>query len=272
MKTRNMKTMTKVALALLATTGLGGCDLTVGDLNRPSVDSFEQAPTRTGVNSLAVGLIIGHRVGKATQNGYVSMLGVLGRESYILDIADPRYVSELLAGATLDPGSPAFGGNFWTAPYANIRDANLLLNTLEAVADMTPAEKHALRGFTLTMQALDFLTLINTRDTNGIVIDVNRPPRGPLAPIVGKDEALQHIAVLLDEARTELAQGGTAFPFLLSSGFPDFDNTANPNAQMSVPTDPPDNLFTAPAPLKMLSPNPSRYHNPMVSSDRTTCL
>ncbi len=232
MKTRNMKTMTKVALALLATTGLGGCDLTVPDLNRPSVDSFESNPTRTGANSAAIGLIIGHRAGKATQNGYVAMLGILGRENYVMDTADPRYIGEMLAGTTLDPGSPAFGGNFWTGPYANIRNANLLLNSLDKIETFSAEERNALRGFALTIQALDFLTLITTRDTNGAPVDVNRPLTDGLAPIEGKDAVLEHIARLLDDARTSLAQGGTTFPFPLGSGFADFDN---PERQMTVP-------------------------------------
>ena len=110
MKIRNMKKMTTMALALCATMGLGGCDMTVPDLNNPGVESIRDNPTRSSVLSATTGLLIGHRNGKGAQNGLISQLGVLGRESYILDTADPRYVSELLSGEHLDPGSPAFGG------------------------------------------------------------------------------------------------------------------------------------------------------------------
>ena len=234
MKIRDMKKKMQLAVVLGATVGLGGCgDLAVPDLNRPSVDSLERTPTRSAVISAAQGLLVGHRSGVATQGGYVSVLGVLGRESYIMDTADPRYVGELLAGATLDPGSPAFGGNFWTAPYANIRNANTLFTALDAVQGVSDAEKEAFRGFAKTLQALDFLVLINTRDSNGVALDVNRPVGGPLAPIVtDRKQVFAFIAQLLDEGQTHLAAGGTAFPFPLSSGFESF---ASPGEKMTVP-------------------------------------
>lgn len=226
MKIRNMKKTTKVVLALCASLGLGACDLTVPDLNRPSVESLEQNPTRSGIISASTGLLIGHRAGMATQNGYVSMVGVLGRESYVLDTADPRYVSEMLAGNGLDPGSPAFGGNFWTGPYANIRNANTLLNALQNVTGVSEAEKSAIKGYAKTIQALDFLVIVNTRDTNGAPIDVNRPLGADLAPIESKDAVLAHIAQLLDEGKADLEAGGTSFPFPLSTGFAGFDKPA----------------------------------------------
>ncbi|WP_395833334.1 RagB/SusD family nutrient uptake outer membrane protein [Archangium violaceum] len=214
-----MKKTTKMVLALCATMGLGGCSLDVPDLNRVDAEDFEQNPTRASLNSAASGLLIGTRSGIATQNGYVSLLGVLGRESYVLDTADPRYVGELLASPTLSSGSPAFGGNFWTAPYANIRNANTLLNAVEKVQGLTEAEKESYRGFAKTIQAMDFLVIINTRDTNGAPIDVNRAFDSDLAPIMCKEQVLAHIARLLDEAKAHLEAAGGAVPIKLSSGF-----------------------------------------------------
>ncbi|WPB78643.1 RagB/SusD family nutrient uptake outer membrane protein [Archangium violaceum] len=219
-----MKNMKKVALALCATMGLGGCgDLTVPDLNNPSLESFQETPTRTAVINASTGLLIGTRTGMTNQNGYVALMGVLGRESLVLDSADPRYVGEMLAGPALNGGSPAFGGNFWDNPYANIRNANTLLNALAKVEGVTEAEKNAIRGFAKTIQALDFLVIVNTRDTNGAPIDVNRPFGSALAPIESKEKVLAHIATLLDEAKAHLEAGGTAFPFPMGSGFRDFE-------------------------------------------------
>jgi hypothetical protein len=212
----------KVLVALCAAMGLGGCgSLDIGDLNNPSIEYIQETPTRSTVLTASTGLIMGHRVGVAVQNGYVAILGVIGREAFIFDGSEPRPVTELL-GPTLDPGGPAFGGNFWAAPYANIRNANTVLNALDKVAGMTDAEKEAIRGFAKTMQALDFLVIINTRDTHGAPIDVNRP-RSELAPIASKDEVFARIAQLLDEAEGHLKAGGDSFPFALSSGFEGFD-------------------------------------------------
>jgi hypothetical protein len=222
-----MKTMKKTLWALCALVGLGGCgDLTVPNLNNPSIESLETNPTRAVLLDACTGLIIGHRMGTYTQTGYVSMMGVLGRESYVLDSTDPRSVSEMLQGPGLNGGSPSFGGNFWTAPYANIRNAHILLDALDKVAGMTPAEKEAIRGYAKTMQALDFLVVVITRDTNGAPIDVNRPLGGELAPIESKEAVLAHIAALLDQAKTHLEAGGESFPFTLSSGFKGFNTPA----------------------------------------------
>jgi starch-binding outer membrane protein, SusD/RagB family len=216
--------MKKVVLALCAMAVLGGCgEMDVPDLNSPGLDSLQKNPTPSLIKSASTGLLIGHRAGMATQNGYVSMLGILGRESYVMDPADPRYVGEMLAGEGLDPGSPAFGGNFWVNPYANIRNAHNVLDALEKVAGMTEAEKEATRGFAKTIQALDFLVIVNTRDTNPVPIDVNRPLTSELAPLENKGTVLAHIATLLDDGRAHLEAGGAAFPFPLSRGFIGFD-------------------------------------------------
>lgn len=226
MKIRNMKKMTKVVLALAAM-GLGGCDMYVPDLNNPGVESIRDNPTRSSLMSASTGLLIGYRAGMSAQNGYVSQLGTLGRESYILDIADPRYVSEMLSGERLDPGSPAFGGNFWVGPYANIRNAHTVLDATDIVTGVTDAEKDAIRGFAKTIMALDFLTVINTRDVEGAPIDVNRKLGEDLAPIASKAEVFAHIATLLDEGKTHLQAGGDKFPFKLSGGFASFGTPAD---------------------------------------------
>lgn len=215
----------KAVLALGAVLGLGGCgSLDVTDLNGVSLDEFVQNPTESRVLTAATGLQIGHRVGVAIQNGYVAELGVIGREAYIFDGAEPRTVEELL-GPTLDPGGPAFGGNFWAAPYANIRNANTLLAAVDKVTGVTDGEKEAIRGYAKTIEALDFLVIINTRDTNGAPIAVN-VPLGELAPIESKEAVFNHIATLLDEGAAHLA-AAEDFPFRFSSGFNGFNTPAN---------------------------------------------
>ncbi len=214
---------TFATLALVASTA--ACDLDVPDLNNPGLDDLSENPTRSKVLAAATGLLIGNRIGYSAANGYVSHLGIIGRESYNFDAADPRYITELLASAQLDPGSGAFGGNFWNAPYANIRSGHTLLHALDVVLGMTDAEKEATRGFAKTIQALDFLIVLNTRDVNGAPIDVDRPIE-ELAPIATKAEVQAHILLLLDEAKAHLAAGGDVFPFKLSSGFAGFDTPA----------------------------------------------
>lgn len=219
--------MKKTLLAALSasTLGLGACSLEVPDLNNPSLESLRDSPTPSGVYAASTGLLLGSRSGKSSQNGYVAHLGLLGRESYTFDAGDPRFVTEMLAGASLDPGSPAFGGSQWSLPYANIRNANTVLGALEKVSGIIDADKEAIRGFAKTMQALDFLVIVTTRDTNGGPIDVGGD-YSQLAPIVSKEQLLAHISTLLDESKTHLAAAGEEFPFPLSSGYEGFDTPA----------------------------------------------
>ncbi|HEX8697717.1 MAG TPA: RagB/SusD family nutrient uptake outer membrane protein [Myxococcaceae bacterium] len=224
--------MKKTALMALCASslGLGACGLDIPDLNNPSRESIVETPTPSSVKAASTGLLIGNRAGKSASNGYVSQLGVLGRESYTLDPQDPRAVSEMLSGTQLDPGSPAFGGNYWTGPYLNIRNANTLIASLDKVTGFTEAELESIRGFAKTIQALEFLTIVSTRDTNGGPIDVGGDIR-TLAPIESKERMLEHISMLLDEAKTHLEAAGEdknqdgaedEFPFPLSSGYTGF--------------------------------------------------
>jgi starch-binding outer membrane protein, SusD/RagB family len=217
-----------LAIVVAGALTASACDLDVPDLNNPSLDQLETNPTAVAVGAAATGLLIGSRRNHAFENGYVAQLGIIGREAYCFDSADPRFISELIEG-TLNAGSP-FGGNFWPAPYANIRLGNVILHALDKLptTELDDASKSGVRGFVHTMQALDLLEVINTHDTNGAVIDTDqpivRPPDiQPLGAIVDKPVVMTEIARLLDAAVPELTAAGASFPFLFDSGFAGFD-------------------------------------------------
>src|ERR1700704_4489557 len=133
-----------------------GCkDLLVPDYNNSSLEDLTNTPTPTKIRQASQGLLVGTRVGIGEQNGYISLLGIVGRESYNFDPADPRFITEMLIGP-LDGGSPAFGGNLFGNSYRNIRNANLLLGAADKVTGLSDEQKSAVRGFAKTIQALDF--------------------------------------------------------------------------------------------------------------------
>jgi hypothetical protein len=214
--------------ALLALLLAGGCDdIDVGDLNNPGLENLQESPTRIGVLTLATGLQIGSRYTLGNQNGYMVLLGILGREVYNFDAADPRFVTEMMLGP-LDGGSPAFGGNLYQPFYANIRTGNILLRAMnnltatDPLAGLTDAERAGLRAYVLTIQANDYLRLISTRDANGLPLDVDIDPTGPPAPIASRADVYSRIIAMLDEAATLLA-GPATFSFGFSPGFAGFD-------------------------------------------------
>ena len=211
---------TLVAVAVL----LASCEFDVPNLNQPSIDSL-QNPTPSQVNALATGLLIGSRKAWTERVGAVVEWGILGREALVLTQSEPRFINQLLAGP-LSSGDANFGGNFWVIPYANIRNANLLLHTLDnpALTGMTDAEKEALRGFAKTMQAYEFMQVVDSHYTNGAVLDVDHPLGSPPGPIVTDLNAIYtSLEALLDDAETHLTAGGTAFSFPLGTGFIAFD-------------------------------------------------
>lgn len=212
-----------LAAGLIALPGCSDNTFEIGNLNNPDLGGLQNSPTVTGVVSAVQGLQIGSRAGISGQAGYVAHLGVLGRESYTLDNSDPRFVDQMLAG-DLNPGDGAFGGSNWTLRYQNIRLGNIILNALDnsSLTGFSNAELEAIRGFTKTIQALDLLLVINTRDTNGAVVDVNVPIGDLPGPIVGKAAVFDAIVSLLDNAQTNLQAGGDEFPFTLTSGFAGF--------------------------------------------------
>lgn len=227
MRTHTGRATGAVLSLLLGVLLLAGCgDLTVPDYNNPSLEDLRTNPTPAAVRAAATGLQIGARSNIAEPNAYISLLGTLGRESYNLDPSDPRFITEMLIGP-LNP-SGAFGGNLWALRYRNIQNAVLVLNAVEQVAEseISSTEKEAIRGYAKTMMALDLLLVINSRDANGAVIDVDRPLSEGPGDLVGRDAVLSRVAALLDEAAAHLAAGGSSFPFAFSSGFSGFDTPA----------------------------------------------
>jgi hypothetical protein len=212
-----------ILLRLAAAFTIAGCgELTVPDYNNPSIEALQGNPTPTTIAQAAQGMLIGSRTYMGAQNGYVSLLGIIGRESYNFDPADPRFITEMLIGP-LDGGSPAFGANLYAFFYRNIRLGNTLLAAVDQVSGLTDAQKEGVRGFVKTIQAHDFLMLLNTRDDLGLPIDVGIDPTGPPAPIVPKAQVFARIVQLLDEGRTHLQAASASFPFALGPGFAGFD-------------------------------------------------
>jgi hypothetical protein len=79
--------------AALGSLSIAACDIDIADLNNPGLESITTAPTRSSIITAATGLLVGARAGWTGTLGYISALGILGRESYVLTTDDPRFVT-----------------------------------------------------------------------------------------------------------------------------------------------------------------------------------
>jgi hypothetical protein len=107
--------------------------------------------------------------------------------------------------------------------YAAIRSGNDLLRVVGTAADLTAEEQSALIGFVHTMQAYNFLLVLDAHTQDSIPIEVGTDVTAPPAPFRSQADAYAHVDSLLDGAVAELQAGGAAFPFALPSGFNGFN-------------------------------------------------
>jgi hypothetical protein len=213
--------MRNILIVLAAALPMAACELEIPDLNNPGEDELRNNPSAELVRVTATGLLIGHRDSFRETKGYISQLGILGRESYNFDTGDPRYRTEMLS-SMLSDGDPVHGGNFWELPYANIHMANLLLEATDKVTGFSEGQREGIRGFAKTIQALDYLIVVNTRGENGAAIATSTEVDVLPELVPNQDGMFNHIESLLDEAQGDL-ENATEFPFPLSSGFAGFD-------------------------------------------------
>jgi hypothetical protein len=206
-------------LGLLAT---GACNFDLST-NPNSPDPIGANPSRAELSVAANGMLIAFR------NDFADMaldMGIIGREVLRLDPSDPRFTTELLHGP-LDPGGDAFGGDHWGDQYAAIREANLILAVLPTASDLTAEEQSATSGYVKTIQALNYLLILNTHTQDSIPIVTDTSVTAAPAPFSTNAAAYDHVTALLEQGKTELLAGGLAFPFPLPPGFTGFNTPAS---------------------------------------------
>jgi len=213
---------TYVALALGALV-FGACNLPdEANLNNPSANDFSVITDQPHLQALVTGVLRGDRV----QNENEIIYGeTIGRDGMRLTGSEPRFVTELLGPSSIDP-SDFLGAALW--PFATIRLANIGLQGVAGAPStlLDTQGRPATAGFIQTIKALVYLRVIEVHDTTGAPINVDIDPTAPPAPLNCKNDVLAYIAALLDTAATNLAAGGSAFPFALPDGLAGFDTPA----------------------------------------------
>jgi starch-binding outer membrane protein, SusD/RagB family len=213
-------TPSKLSRMLLAVAMVeaGACNYDIANPNSPAV--IGENPSAAQVGAAANGILIATRQDVAD---WALDGAIFGREAFRIDPADPRFVQEMMQGP-LDPGSRAFGGDHWLEEYSAIRSANDLLAVIGTASSLTPEQQSATTGFAHTLQAYNFMIILDSHTQDQIPIDVGRDASAPPAAFVSNAEAWNHVISLLDQGATELI--GAAFPFTLPPGFTGFNTPA----------------------------------------------
>ena len=205
-------------VALLATTACNSDQLGVPNYNNVTQSSALSNPV-AAVPLLAAGI---QRDDGAQRAAFVLGVGILGREAYNYN---PTLGTATSGWLTSDVGNSTSsgGGALWTF-YTTLRDVDQMRNVANkaAAGTFTVAQLSAINGFLDTEEAMALLYLIDTRDDLGVPIQILPGPT-QVAPFVSRDSVFTYIAAKLASAQTELAAGGTAFPFTLHAGFVGFN-------------------------------------------------
>jgi len=216
-----MRKLSFLVLTGVMFVGMTSCqNLNSPNFNFEDLQNLVDNPTPTGLFTAAQGLLITRRGMDANgPNDFYSNAGIVGRESYDLDINDPRFETELLS-SQLSPDSPAFGGNFWAEPYRNVRVGSIIL---EGIPNSNPPlsanDANWLEGFVKTMVAYDLMEVALVRFSQcGCPITASETPSEP-APAVSLDQVWARVIQLLDEGAADLQQASGDSPIPLSTGF-----------------------------------------------------
>ena len=219
-----MTTIAKLShLALvLGVIGAGACNYDIANPNTPDV--IGENPNRSQVAATANGILIATRADVAD---WALDGAIFGREAYRIDPSDPRFAQEMMQGP-LDPGSSAFGGDHWGEEFAAIRTANDLLAVIGTASALSAEEQSAVMGFARTLQAYNFLIILDAHSQDSIPIDVGTDVTAAPAPFGTNAARVRSRRESAGPgASADLTAAGTsAFPFSLPGGFAGFNTPA----------------------------------------------
>lgn len=185
------------------------------DPNRPSLEGVLTDASQNQLNNLVVGVESAMRNSLAIQT---TGSGTIARELYLFD-ADPRNTGDLLGanGSSLDNNS-FYSTAPWGGRYRSIKNANILLQSLENTSSVTDAQKAGYKGFANTIIAFELIEVL--KSYNQARVDVSDPNN--LGAILDFNAALSQIRTILDTAAADLSSAGEEFAFPLA-GFEGFE-------------------------------------------------
>jgi hypothetical protein len=168
--------------------------------------------TPQGVNNAVTGLF---SLTRSDVNSF-SMTEGYGRDGAVFTNTEPRTVTYTLGVASV----PTTSGGIWAQEYTNIRQAQQILAVVgHIVPPYAPESLAAVTGVLQTLEAINYLMVIEAHDTLGMAIlpagNVTSPP-----PAVCMVDAWKYVIALFDSGDAQLnAAGAITIPLRLPSGF-----------------------------------------------------
>ncbi|HEU5290532.1 MAG TPA: hypothetical protein VFU05_07830, partial [Cyclobacteriaceae bacterium] len=106
-------------------------------------------PTRGKLNELVIGTL----ASVSTQIGVLyDVAGIIGRDIYRFDTADPRYVGDLMGTGNLD-NSAFYTNNSYAQRYASIKTCNVIIEAGPNTPGLSTAELNGYQAFAKTFKA-----------------------------------------------------------------------------------------------------------------------
>ena len=213
--------MIKYIISLFLVASMFSCDIDdLGNPNGSSIAGFDQDATKSSLQTLVTGM---EDLVRQNVSFYYDVTSIIGREYYFFTGSDPRYTGEVLGkGDSQLDNAGFYGTRPYQGRYRTVKTANVLIDGANNSTLITPTELNGYLGFAKTMQAYELHLVNNLQFENGIRIDVKDPDN--LGPFVSYNEALAAIQSLLDDAASNLASAGSAFPFGLSEAMAGFSD------------------------------------------------
>ncbi len=203
--------MHKLLMLALPVTILIGCKIErIEDPNNPSATGVVGNASISEIQNLVTGIESGMRDALAN---YYDDVNVIGREYYRFSTSDPRFTSDLLGklSAVLD-NNTFYITNPYAARYRVIKNANILIDALtNTKATITEQQRKAGIAYAKTVQAYQYLLVLNLLHDNGLRFDVKDPDN--LGPFLTREQSLDAILNLLNEANADLKGVPAQLPF-----------------------------------------------------------
>lgn len=203
----------------------------VVDPNNPSTAGVLNNASAGELQDLVAGLESVHRNYNNGAGDWWSMTGTFSRELFYINTSDPSFSRDWLqqADRSVDAENNSIffaDASGYEAPYGAIRQANLLIESVENSENVTENQKNGYYGFANTIKGYQFQIPLMHQYQNGIRVDVTFSE--PLNPggFLGYDDALDAIRGIIDDAANQLNGAGSEFNFELTEGFDGYDTPA----------------------------------------------